>query len=217
MGEAPMHLDYFQGSMFEAVEKIAKESPELTAFTFIGRDVGYPKLIEEIDRVARALRAIGVQEGDKVTIAMPNCPQAVYMFYAVNPKLLDNIDFTKFDTTNVTDMSSMFSSLRGGNGTDTLTLDLSSFSTPALQKASYFMSTYGLGSITNLVVDMSNFDFSNVTDLSDSYSRLYSLSTSSLDHVTVYVKDQAAKDFVVNKSSSLYGTRAIQSSEVVIK
>ena len=32
----------------------------------------------------RSLRTIGVREGDKVTIAMPNCPQAIYMFYAVN-------------------------------------------------------------------------------------------------------------------------------------
>ena len=27
---------------------------------------------------------MGVRVGDKVTIAMPNCPQAIYMFYAVN-------------------------------------------------------------------------------------------------------------------------------------
>ena len=25
-----------------------------------------------------------LKSGDKVTIAMPNCPQAIYMFYAVN-------------------------------------------------------------------------------------------------------------------------------------
>ena len=29
MGEVPMHLDYFRGSMFEAVEKIALEHPPL--------------------------------------------------------------------------------------------------------------------------------------------------------------------------------------------
>ena len=84
MGETPMHLVYFQGSMFEAVEKIAREHPDFTAFTFMGKATSYRTLIEETERCARALRAIGVREGDKLTIAMPNCPQAIYMFYGVN-------------------------------------------------------------------------------------------------------------------------------------
>ena len=44
----------------------------------------YRKMIEQIEKCAKALRTIGVRENDCVTIAMPNCPQAVYMFYAVN-------------------------------------------------------------------------------------------------------------------------------------
>ena len=36
------------------------------------------------DECARALAAIGVKEGESVTICMPNAPQAVIMFYAVN-------------------------------------------------------------------------------------------------------------------------------------
>ena len=84
MGQVPMHLDYFQGTMFEAVEKIAREHPDFTAFTFMGKATSYRTLIEETERCARALRAVGVKEGDKLTIAMPNCPQAIYMFYGVN-------------------------------------------------------------------------------------------------------------------------------------
>ena len=38
MGEVPMHLEYFDGSMFEAVEQITKKYPGNIAFTFkIGR------------------------------------------------------------------------------------------------------------------------------------------------------------------------------------
>ena len=84
MGQVPMHLDYFQGSMFEAVEKISRQYPENIAFTFMGRSSLYPELIRETERCARALKALGVREGDKVTIAMPNCPQAIYLFYGVN-------------------------------------------------------------------------------------------------------------------------------------
>ena len=84
MGEVPMHLDYFDGSMFEAVEAIAKKYPNSIAFNFMGRATTYRAMVREIENCARALKTIGVREGDRVTIAMPNCPQAIYMFYAVN-------------------------------------------------------------------------------------------------------------------------------------
>ena len=70
--------------MFEAVEKIAKEYPSGIAFDFMGRSTTYSKMIDEIRKCAKALKTIGVRGGDRVTIAMPNCPQAIYMFYAIN-------------------------------------------------------------------------------------------------------------------------------------
>ena len=84
VGDVPLHLDYYEGSMFQAVEKIASEYPDQIAFDFMGKSTSYRKLVEEIKRCAKALKSIGVRENDKVTIAMPNCPQAIYMFYAVN-------------------------------------------------------------------------------------------------------------------------------------
>ena len=84
LGEIPFTLDYFQGSMYEAVEKIAKQYPNYVAFDFMGRPTTYSQLITRVNNCAKALRTIGVRENDHVTIAMPNCPQAIYMFYAVN-------------------------------------------------------------------------------------------------------------------------------------
>ncbi len=84
LGGIPMSLNYYEGSMFEAVEKIAKQYPDNIAFTFMGKSVKYGEMIRQIEKCARALKTIGVREGDKVTIAMPNCPQAIYVFYAVN-------------------------------------------------------------------------------------------------------------------------------------
>ena len=84
MGDVPMHLDYFEGSMFEAVEKIAAKYPDSIAFDFMGKSTTYKKLVQQIETCAKALKTIGIREGDKVTIAMPNCPQAIYLFYAVN-------------------------------------------------------------------------------------------------------------------------------------
>lgn len=84
LGGVPSTLEYFEGSMFEAVEKIAKEYPSSIAFDFMGRSTTYSKMIDEIRKCAKALKTIGVRGGDRVTIAMPNCPQAIYMFYAIN-------------------------------------------------------------------------------------------------------------------------------------
>ena len=84
LGDVPLHLEYFEGSMFEALENIARQYPDNIAFDFMGKSTSYRRLIEETERCARALKTIGVRENDRVTIAMPNCPQAIYMFYAVN-------------------------------------------------------------------------------------------------------------------------------------
>ncbi len=84
MGDIPMHLEYFEGSMFDKVLDIANRYPNNVAFDFMGRSTTYKKMVEEIENCARALKTIGVREGDHVTIALPNCPQAIYMFYAVN-------------------------------------------------------------------------------------------------------------------------------------
>ena len=84
LGDVPFTLDYFQGSMFEAVANIAEKYPDNVAFDFYGKATTYKELIREIETCAKALKTIGVREGDKVTIALPNCPQAIQMFYAVN-------------------------------------------------------------------------------------------------------------------------------------
>ena len=84
MEGVPAHLDYFEGTMVEKVEDAAKKNPNGIAFDFMGRPTSYAQLVKQIHNCAKSLKTIGVRAGDKVTIAMPNCPQAIYMFYAVN-------------------------------------------------------------------------------------------------------------------------------------
>ncbi len=84
MGTVPMHIDYFRGTMAEAVERMGEKYAGFDAYEFMGTRVSYEKLVRQIHECARALRAIGIKEGDKVTICMPNAPQTVVMFYAVN-------------------------------------------------------------------------------------------------------------------------------------
>ena len=84
LGDLPFTLEYFQGSMSEGVERQAAERPHFIALDFMGRTTTYREMQRHIEECARSLRTLGIRPGDVVTIAMPNCPQIVYMFYAVN-------------------------------------------------------------------------------------------------------------------------------------
>ena len=46
LGDVPMHLDYFQGSMFEAVARIAEQYPNNIAFDFMGKSTTYKKMVQ---------------------------------------------------------------------------------------------------------------------------------------------------------------------------
>ena len=80
----PVHLEYFKGSMFDMVASVAARYPNYVAFDFMGKSTTYARMIRKIEQCAQALKTIGIRKGDCVTIAMPNCPQAIYMFYAIN-------------------------------------------------------------------------------------------------------------------------------------
>ena len=84
LGNVPFHLEYPQCTLFEAVKETAEKHPDMDAFIFMGKHTSYKKMIREIETCAKALKTLGIREGDHVTIALPNCPQGIYMFYAVN-------------------------------------------------------------------------------------------------------------------------------------
>ena len=83
-GKVPAHLEYPDGSMMDAVTAVAEKYPQQTAYTFQGVKTTYRELVEQAHRVARAFAAAGVQKDDRVTICLPNCPQAVLCFYGLN-------------------------------------------------------------------------------------------------------------------------------------
>ena len=80
----PKDIHYFEGGLYDAVYEASCKWPHNTAIEYYSKQVTYKELIKRINRVARALKAIGVEKGDRVTICMPNTPEEVCMFYAVN-------------------------------------------------------------------------------------------------------------------------------------
>ena len=63
---------------------ITNDRLNLTALNYFNKKINYRELLLKIDVCAKALKANGVRKNDVVTICMPNTPEAVISFYAVN-------------------------------------------------------------------------------------------------------------------------------------
>ena len=83
-GNTPHHLTYPKESLYGMVRKAAEKFPKNYAYEFMGKKTTYAEFIRRIDETAKAYLALGIGKGDHVTICMPNCPQAVDSFYALN-------------------------------------------------------------------------------------------------------------------------------------
>ena len=80
----PKNVKYFKGSLYDAVYESTLKYPYNTAIEYENNQITYKQLIKKINKVAKALKTLGVNKGDKVTICMPNTPEEVTMFYAIN-------------------------------------------------------------------------------------------------------------------------------------
>lgn len=77
-------IDYPNTSMVEQIYKAAQKNPEATAYKFQEKSTSYREFIKKIENTAKGFIKIGIGKGDRVTICMPNTPQAVDCFYALN-------------------------------------------------------------------------------------------------------------------------------------
>lgn len=84
LGTVPFKLEYRHMSLYGAIAGQAKDTPDLIAWDFLGLRNTYRQFLADIDRCAAALEKNGLRPGDRVTVCMPNTPQAVIFFYALN-------------------------------------------------------------------------------------------------------------------------------------
>ena len=85
-GDVSFHLSYPEDSISTVVLNTAQrpENRNFPALQFMGRKITYSELADAVEKVARSFAAIGVKEGTRVTVCLPNVPQAVYCLYALN-------------------------------------------------------------------------------------------------------------------------------------
>ncbi len=83
-GDTPHTLTYPDYTLYEMVKETANKYPEDYVYEFMGKKTKYRELLSKIDVVAKAFTAMGITKGDRVTIALPNTPQAIDAMYALN-------------------------------------------------------------------------------------------------------------------------------------
>lgn len=78
------HLEYPDCSVYAFVKEAAGRHPDNISYNYYGTRQTYTGFLKQIDECADALKHIGVGKGDAVSLCMPNTPEAVIAFYAIN-------------------------------------------------------------------------------------------------------------------------------------
>ena len=79
-GDTPANIEYPRKTIYQMIESAASRYPKLNAYDFMGKTTTYETFLKRIELTAKSLLALGIQKGDRVTICMPNSPQAVDTF-----------------------------------------------------------------------------------------------------------------------------------------
>lgn len=81
--EVPHTLSYPSMPVQEYLTHAYEKFPDKVAIHFLGKDITYHELYDSSKRFANYLQTLGIKKGDRVSIMLPNCPQAVISFYGV--------------------------------------------------------------------------------------------------------------------------------------
>ena len=77
----PPTLEYPAVTLHGLLEQTAERYPERLATIFLGAKLPYRALNEAANRFAHALLNLGLKQGERVALMLPNCPQFLIAFY----------------------------------------------------------------------------------------------------------------------------------------
>lgn len=83
-GHIKSSYEYPDISLVDFLEETVKNYPNSIAYNYFDKQATLKEFFDKIVECAKALKAIGVEKGDRVTICMPNTPEAITFFYALN-------------------------------------------------------------------------------------------------------------------------------------
>ena len=79
--DVPASLEYPDVPLHAMLDQAAQLYPASTATIFFNAKRSYASLLKDAKRFSAGLRALGVKQGDKVSIDLPNCPQFLIAFF----------------------------------------------------------------------------------------------------------------------------------------
>lgn len=71
-------------TMYEYLWECNKNHLDSTALEYFGRKITYAQLFSKIELVASSFSALGIKEGDIVSVMLPNTPESIYCMYALS-------------------------------------------------------------------------------------------------------------------------------------
>ncbi|MGE5654264.1 MAG: class I adenylate-forming enzyme family protein [Bacillota bacterium] len=71
-------------SMYHDLHRAAQRYPDNVALNYHGTRISFTQLLQHIDRMAASFANLGLAAGDRVCLCLPNIPQTVIAFYALN-------------------------------------------------------------------------------------------------------------------------------------
>ena len=77
----PATIDYAGWIVPDLLRRSAARFPDSSALLFYGKTISFRELDDLTTRFALALRALGVNQGDRVALMLPNIPQVVIGYY----------------------------------------------------------------------------------------------------------------------------------------
>jgi len=79
-----LKMDIPNLTIYQSLEESAKKHFNYIALEYLGKNITYKQFLQLVDRCARSFLQMGIGEGDIVTICMPNTPETLISFYALN-------------------------------------------------------------------------------------------------------------------------------------
>lgn len=76
------HMNYPRRPLHEILRLAAAEVPDRPATAFLGAHMTFAQVKAQADRLAAALRQLGVTKDDRVGVMLPNCPQYIVAAFA---------------------------------------------------------------------------------------------------------------------------------------
>ncbi|KMJ56972.1 long-chain fatty acid--CoA ligase [Bacillus sp. LL01] len=81
--EIPHEINFEERTLQSFLKQAAEEYPTKTAISFLGKKLTFEEVYDQSLKLANYLKGLGVEKGDRVSIMLPNCPQAVISYYGV--------------------------------------------------------------------------------------------------------------------------------------